>query len=1003
MASRNLSDKFALPSKNVEYLEFDKSDGSPGLWPTATTRIVDREGQVNFMQLLDLDSPTAAKWRTQVGKAIALDLKLPGGKSYVMRDWPTGYRLYDHHKGPADAPRHDVYLYGSPRGRFRSINEFIPHAIWLMRDAKNQATCLCKYCSKKSQKEITASMGPLASTQLSAGGSGTRVMTARDKKPREPFIRHSRKGGEDQGIYAAVQKIPKPVEGLKPSSNITTQYAMLVERNADLRAMYTRSGIDDEDSAVGQTGIMRMRRWFREGELVWCALNPPIVDEKTGAAIKFWPGIVDEAKLHSEGVPKASTTANEKGKAPMSNGTLDNAHSVQNTQSNSSAKPNRIAGPSQEQVLLPEPPILPTPASVPWSIRQHLTYRIQLLAVAHWCDALDDQVLPYQAYVPPTDLIRAMQSFPASKLDFSKEVLEGFNPCPALGPGNTGPVTTGGLNLNAPPAAAAGGGEAGSVSKPIATTVRFEDAVAPFAMAVQIGSQTSEYWSLTDDWEFEFKVVTKTVSAGTGTGTGLRQGTGSGGSTQHSAPSASTAGANGGAGGPGASATSGASLSLQDALTAMAQHNASLGTGRGKSLASTPAALAPAPSTPAEASTTPSTSVAARLSRNQDATATAAANGSDKLTTEERTVVQTRFQGLWWGAERIWTDEVIRLKVPRRCLAPKGAENIYAPAGPGKRARENWEKMGRDPEELGAGTRGVFMRLDGLFLADVSKGSGEEGGGGGARKECRACGMLYELVDEDWEDEGGGAAVDGQQGEQQKAQENAQPAPSQQQMQLGTGEGPKTINEAVLPNTQISTPSISTEPLKNGASPAASKSKSPMIPSSPYPLPPAPSGYKFRPILPQGYEAVVSLSLISGRYYPRILSHPLMRETLEQALENSLENGGLMVYNNLWALEGLAAGLYNSVDPSIYKASRERMVEDGDREARELLERHRQERESEEQGGAEGVEVDGGVQMGQVGGSISAPVSVSASASVGAGRLWTNESVDELAAMEVDP
>lgn len=33
-------------------------------------------------------------------------------KSYIIRDFPQGYQLFDHNKGPKDDPRHDPYLYG---------------------------------------------------------------------------------------------------------------------------------------------------------------------------------------------------------------------------------------------------------------------------------------------------------------------------------------------------------------------------------------------------------------------------------------------------------------------------------------------------------------------------------------------------------------------------------------------------------------------------------------------------------------------------------------------------------------------------------------------------------------------------------------------------------------------------------------------------------------------------------------------------------------------------
>jgi hypothetical protein len=45
--------------------------------------------------------------RRHVSEAI-----IPEGPSYILRDFPTDYRLYDHNKGNAADPRHDMYLYG---------------------------------------------------------------------------------------------------------------------------------------------------------------------------------------------------------------------------------------------------------------------------------------------------------------------------------------------------------------------------------------------------------------------------------------------------------------------------------------------------------------------------------------------------------------------------------------------------------------------------------------------------------------------------------------------------------------------------------------------------------------------------------------------------------------------------------------------------------------------------------------------------------------------------
>ena len=114
-------------------------------------------------------------------------------------------------------------------------------------------------------------------------------------------------------------------------------------------------------------------------------------------------------------------------------------------------------------------------------------------------------------------------------------------------------------------------------------------------------------------------------------------------------------------------------------------------------------------------------------------------------------VSQTRYQGLWWGAERIWTDELVRLKLARCQFAPNGTEVIAPPAGPSARTLERMKEYegaaSVDPVRLGSSERGLFLRLEGLFIVDVPTQDGSN-----VAKECRAGGMVYELVDEDWED-----------------------------------------------------------------------------------------------------------------------------------------------------------------------------------------------------------------------------------------------------------
>lgn len=77
MSHRGHSNKHALPS-NPTYIVFPRTDGDSALWPTNTTREIDAEGCVNFMQRVGLDEPLSVKWRVGVGDAISVALKMQG-------------------------------------------------------------------------------------------------------------------------------------------------------------------------------------------------------------------------------------------------------------------------------------------------------------------------------------------------------------------------------------------------------------------------------------------------------------------------------------------------------------------------------------------------------------------------------------------------------------------------------------------------------------------------------------------------------------------------------------------------------------------------------------------------------------------------------------------------------------------------------------------------------------------------------------------------------------
>jgi hypothetical protein len=268
--------------------------------------------------------------------------------------------------------------------------------------------------------------------------------------------------------------------------------------------------------------------------------------------------------------------------------------------------------------------------------------------------------------------------------------------------------------------------------------------------------------------------------------------------------------------------------------------------------------------------------------------------------------IQMRFQGIWWGTERIWVDDFIRLKVPRRTLAPSGTDHILPPSGSGKLRSDTYRDLGEtDVTELGAGGRGVFLRLDSIFAVDVPTDDG------GFTKEARVCGTLYELADEDWEEPSPTDAWSKPSGLDSKSNAVDQSGPSGLSV---TGD---------------------IDSLKGGG-----------IKQPNYPLPQPPEGYKLRPILKPGFEFIGALGLISGRYYPRILSHPKLRPIVEAPLQ---EPGSIATLDNLWALEGLSGGYFNSMDPVKYKKSRMEMMRDADREALNSLREFAEQRRMESQ------------------------------------------------------
>ncbi|TFK53434.1 hypothetical protein OE88DRAFT_1625796 [Heliocybe sulcata] len=799
---RGLSGHHSLP-ENPSWIEITRSDGEPSRWHQNTTEVVDHEGHVNFMRPFDLDESTSVHWRKGLGMNIAKRLGMPDGPNYILKNWPDGYRFFDHNKGRQEAPRHDPYLIGSKHvNRFRSVPEFLPHALWLMQDPTlDKANCQCKYCSKGMQRPISESLG-LSSPRVSRSVAHSQSPTPSSRVPKPPKPSKPQREGEARRPvpYTAVRKAPAPA---KRAESHEPRQSMSRDRANDLAAVY--SGIEP-------------RRQHREGEMVWCALSTPIWGKTDLSSIYYWPGVIEDTRVKSDVVPLSDHEG--------ANGT--NGHNSMSHAANPEADQSHWA---------PPPPS--------WNIRQWFLHKVKLLGIGQELFTPEDMLLPYQAYVPPYDLLLALHETPLSLSDVAPEKIAAFNPCPPDASQNR---------------------------------VAYADAVPPYTLALQIASSLSNCWSPTDEWDFTMTAIPLDSPA-------------------HPKDSS--------------------------LWPTWPPQNDIAG---------------PSNVSPAELQ-----SISAHM------------QGPSVLVSPGRPYTQTRYQGLWWGPERIWVDDLVRLKIARRQIAPQGTDLILPPSGPGPATQEylaarkaEAEQGGMDVDlavfpthAIGAHGRGVLMKLQGLFVVELpSEGSKP-------KREIRASGMLYEFADEDWEDTNekmGQPNVDKGKGKAKEVDETPmRMTPPAEQNGPSYMPGPSPLKPPPLPNPAPSVPledtaaSVLNESLSSADAHAETSSNGhvqPPLMLASYPLPPAPLKYKFRPILPPGHEVVVSVSLIAGRYYPRIGTHPQAYANADRIRKASSDEAVFAYFNGISSLEGITPGLYNPVEPTYWKPKRLTMFRDADAEGR---------------------------------------------------------------------
>lgn len=184
--------------------------------------------------------------------------------------------------------RHDAYLYGSPyAARFRSTNEFVPHAyvlycvsnsclinyrFWLKTSQTlDNSECSCKYCAKKkSQRDVNESVF----------GEPSQSKPRITKPPRI----------KDLGSEASVssRSFPRPDARFK---------------NIRLRLPFTESDLPDTVAYAARKRYTELHegRIIRDGELVWIPLSRSICSpENPTIGIDYWPAFAHDIDYRKE-------------------------------------------------------------------------------------------------------------------------------------------------------------------------------------------------------------------------------------------------------------------------------------------------------------------------------------------------------------------------------------------------------------------------------------------------------------------------------------------------------------------------------------------------------------------------------------------------------------------------------------------------------------------------------------------------------------------------------
>jgi hypothetical protein len=230
------------------------------------------------------------------------------------------------------------------------------------------------------------------------------------------------------------------------------------------------------------------------------------------------------------------------------------------------------------------------------------------------------------------------------------------------------------------------------------------------------------------------------------------------------------------------------------------------------------------------------------------------------------TELRDEFEALTWGPERIWTHDLVRLRPLRKEFFPNHPNEILHASGLSARQQEKLQQL--FPHTVGdAGERGVFMHVK-SFRPSTHPSDPPD-----APRTLLVSGTPYELAYADC-----------------KELEDLSQYPSDPPLKP---ESPST--------------------------PEYTKMR----------LPCPPPGFAWRPIIVAGYEVIVDITAIAGRYYGRLHEHPL--------LEEPGEAGHFQFLAHQASMYGLTAGWMNSIKAEKHVKQRSQLMKIAAEEARDVV------------------------------------------------------------------